>query len=131
MSSEAHFNAIVAKASEIMDVRDQANSDLKLLFSFAKEVGFDPKALRAAINMSRADEDEVKRQKRIEFEDNLIIYRGELGVTGPLDAIGSGAKLLNEPDDARTQEAVRRLSKRTAAARRQLALAHLSKEAEQ
>ncbi|MHA3791466.1 DNA translocase FtsK [Sphingomonas sp. YL-JM2C] len=69
---------IAERALRLMAQRDAINGDLRMLFGFAKEVGFDPRGLRAAITDLRLDQD-VRKER----EAQHAAYRAVLGVDGP------------------------------------------------
>jgi uncharacterized protein (UPF0335 family) len=69
---------IAERALRLMAQRDAINGDLRFLFAFAKEVGFNVRGLRAAIADLRLDQDERKAR-----EAQHAAYRGMLGVDGP------------------------------------------------
>ncbi|MES2494621.1 MAG: DNA translocase FtsK [Pseudomonadota bacterium] len=69
---------IAERALLLMAQRDAINGDLRMLFAFAKELGFDPRGLRAAIGDLRIDPD-VRKER----EAQHAAYRAILGVEGP------------------------------------------------
>lgn len=76
--SRSAIRQIAERALMLMERRDAINGDIRMLFGFAKEVGFDPRGLRAAIADLRMDQD-----VREEREAQHAAYRAVLGIGGP------------------------------------------------
>ncbi len=74
----AHLTAIVERAESLIAERDGINQTLRDLFSFAKNIGLDPRAIRA-----RLKERELDETVRHEREATDEVYRSALGITGP------------------------------------------------
>ena len=112
-----HLTQIVDRAETLIGERDEINATLRDLFAFAKDIGFNVKAIRACI-AARAILPELRKIQEAEVK----VYRDALGIEGPEFAVTMPVPML---EAARP----RAVPKKVQARRDSVALAHLAEMA--
>lgn len=80
--AQSAIRQITERALMLLARRDAINADIRDLFSFAKDIGFNVRGLRGAIGDLREPEDERKQR-----EAQREAYRGALGIEGPENVV--------------------------------------------
>jgi len=89
MPAADHLRAIIDRAERLLEERASVNGAIRDLMSFAKEIGFNPKAIRHVID-ARAELPELRKLKEAEF----AVYRNALGIEGPEYAVALPTPLI-------------------------------------
>lgn len=94
--ARAAIEQIAERALLLMEQRDAVNQTIRDLFAFARQIGFAPTPLRAAIKALRED-----KAVRIEREMVIEAYRGALGIEGPEMVVEIARPALPIPPSAK------------------------------
>ncbi len=81
MTSNTHISVYARELAGHLREIASTQEIIKDLIASAKDAGFNVKALRKAAREMVMDSD--KRQKLYDDEDQLALFRDELGLTGP------------------------------------------------
>jgi uncharacterized protein (UPF0335 family) len=112
-----HLTQIVDRAETLIGEREAINGTLRDLFSFAKDIGFNVKAIRACI-AARAILPELRKIQEAEVK----VYRDALGIEGPEFAVTMPVPMLEAAQP-------RAVPRKVQARRDSVALAHLAEMA--
>jgi len=112
-----HLRQIIDRAERLIDERAEISATLRDVFSFAKEIGFNTKAIRHVID-ARAKLPELRKIEEAEF----AVYRSALGIEGPEYAVALPVPML---EAAKPRAVPKKVQERRAS----VALAQLAEQA--
>ncbi|WP_342027843.1 DUF2312 domain-containing protein [Sphingomonas gellani] len=91
-----HLRAIVERVEHLVGERDAITAEINEVLKFAKDIGFDPPAIRRVVK-----DREMDRDKRFTAEAIYTVYRHALGIEDPDFALELPAPSIPPPVKAR------------------------------